>query len=136
MTEAQAQRAVDILRKTAIGHDFYEVKNAPEVHEQFIRDAGFQYFIITRSGLKIDRIFIVLHGPDEDAPFIPVEVTNAAKDYYSWVNDHIWDLNRLQKQAEEIRIEPGDQCSNPYECWYYDYCHGIRREEQISIDGV
>ena len=34
--------AVDILRKTETGYDFYEVKNASEVHEQFIRDAGFQ----------------------------------------------------------------------------------------------
>ena len=128
--------AVDILRKTETGHDFYEVKNAAEVHEQFIRDAGFQYYIISRSGLRINRIFIVIHGPDEENPFVPVEVTEEARGLYGWINDHIWDLNRMQKGPEEIAAEPGEQCSKPYECWYYEYCHGENREpEQMRIGG-
>ena len=116
--------AADILRKTGTGYDLYEVKNASELHEQFVKDAGFQYYIITRCKVKIGKVFIVLHGPDEDDPFLPVDVTREAKGYYKWVNDHIWDLNRRQKEAEEIMIEPGAQCTEPYECWYYGYCHG------------
>ena len=116
--------AVDILRKTETGYDFYEVKNAPAVYPQFIKDAGFQYYIIARRKVKIGKIYIVIHGPDEDDPFVPVDVTEEAKSYYKWINDHIWDLNRMQKQPEEVASEPGDQCSNPYECWYYGYCHG------------
>ena len=115
--------AVDILRKTETGYDFYEVKNAPEVHEQFIRDAGFQYYIMTRCKLKIGRICIVTHGEDEENPFVINDVTSRAKSYYRWINDNIWDLNRMQKEREEIMTEPGDQCMNPYECWYYGYCH-------------
>ncbi len=120
--------AVDILRRTETGHDFYEVKNAPEVHEQFVRDAGFQYYIISRSGLKIDRIFIVTHGPDEGNPFVPVEITREAKGYYRWINENIWDLNRMQKQPEEVQALPGEHCTSPYECWYYDYCHGCKKD--------
>ena len=123
--------AVDILRKTETGHDFYEVKNAPEVHEQFVRDAGFQYYIISRSGLKINRIFIVTHGPDEENPFVPVEITKEAKAYYRWINNNIWGLNRMQKEPEEVQIEPGEHCTNPYECWYYDYCHGCNKDTQM-----
>lgn len=115
--------AVDILRKTSSGYDFYEVKNASEVHEQFIEDAGFQYYIISRCGVKINHIFIVTHGPDEENPFVPVEITSQAKEYYRWINEHIWDLNRMQKEKDEIQVEPGEQCTSPYECWYYGYCH-------------
>ena len=125
--------AVDILRKTETGYDFYEVKNAPEVRDQFVRDAAFQYYIITRSGLKISRIFIVTHGPDEENPFLPVEITKQAKDLYSWVNDHIWNLNRIGKQAEEVNVEPGPQCTEPYECWYYNYCHPLSRTGLASF---
>ena len=125
--------AVDILRKTETGHDFYEVKNAGEVKEQFVRDAGFQYYIITRTGLKINRIFIVTHG--EDKEFVPVDVTKEVKGYYKWINDNIWDLNRMQKEREEVLVEPGEHCSEPYECWYYDYCHG-RRDEQVEMEGI
>lgn len=52
---------VDILRKRIPAMTFMRLKNSPEVPEQFILDAGFQYHIITRCGLKIGRIFIVTH---------------------------------------------------------------------------
>ena len=58
-----------------------------------------------------------------------MEVTAQAKGYYRWINDNIWDLNRMQKEREEVIVAPGDQCSNPYECWYYGYCHGEMNEE-------
>ena len=103
------------------------MKNTPEVHEQFIRDAGFQYYIISRCGLGIGKIFIVLHGPDEEHPFQPLDVTKQAKGYYQWINDNIWDLNKMQKETEEVAVEPGDQCCNPYECWYFEYCHDSRK---------
>ena len=122
--------AADILRRTETGYDLYEVKNASELHEQFIKDAGFQYYIITRCKVKIGKVFIVLHGPDEEHPFLPVDVTQEAKGYYKWINDHIWDLNRRQKEPEEIQIEPGLQCTEPYDCWYYGYCHGENSQEQ------
>ena len=115
--------AVDILRKTGTGYDLYEVKNAPTVQEQFIRDAAFQYYIVRRCKLPVGRVFLVLHGPDEKEPFLPVEVTEQVKSLYTWVNDHIWDLNRMQKQGAEIEIAPGEQCTVPYDCWYYGYCH-------------
>ena len=123
--------AVDILRKTETGYDFYEVKNAPEVREQFVKDAGFQYYIITRCGLSIGRIFIVTHGPDEENPFVPVDVTEEAKACYAWINENIWALNRMQKEKDEPAIPPGDHCTSPYECWYYHYCHDD--SEQLSL---
>ena len=116
--------AVDILRKTETGYDIYEVKNTEELHDQFIRDAAFQYYIISRCALKIGKVFIVLHGKDPEYPFSPVEVTQEVKGLYKWINEHIWDLNRLQKSQDELTVEPGDQCTEPYECWYYSYCHG------------
>ena len=75
------------------------------------------------------------HGPDEENPFVPVDVTEAAKALAPWVNEHIWDLNRMQKEKEEVAAEPGEQCTCPYECWYYAYCHGERTEpEQTRLD--
>ena len=52
-----------------------------------------------------------------------MDVTREAKGYEKWINDHIWHLNRMQKQPDEVVIAPSDQCCDPYECWYYGYCH-------------
>ena len=72
---------------------------------------------------------------DIDDPFVPVEITHQAKDYYDWINDNIWELNRLQKEKREIEKAPGSQCTEPYECWYYDYCHGMMNvPEQINMN--
>ena len=87
--------AVDILRKTDTGYDMYEVKNAPEVYPQFIKDTAFQYYIVTRCKIRIGRAFVVIHGNDEENPFEPVDVTTEVKRLYKWINDHIWDLNRM-----------------------------------------
>ncbi|MBR1455861.1 MAG: hypothetical protein IJ594_01715 [Oscillospiraceae bacterium] len=121
--------AVDILRRTEGGYELYEVKNAPAVRPQFVRDAAFQYYIVRRCRLPVERVFLVLHGEDEDAPFVPVDVTEEVKGLYDWVNGHIWDLNRMQKQAEEPGQEPGAQCERPYACWYYGYCHAQEERE-------
>lgn len=115
--------ALDILRKTSTGYDIYEVKNAPAVYDQFVRDVGFQYYIVSRCKVKIGNIYIVTHGNDEENPFVINDVTEQAKAYAKWVNDNIWDLNRMQKEPEEVQVEVGEQCSKPYECWYYEYCH-------------
>ena len=123
--------AVDILRKTETGYDMYEVKNAPVVREQFVKDAGFQYYILNRCKVNVGRISIVTHGDDEEDPFVVNDVTEEAQAFAATVNDHIWDLNKMQKQSEEIDVPVGEQCSKPYECWYYDYCHN--GTQQITL---
>lgn len=127
--------AADILRKTEAGWDFYEVKNTKELKDQFIKDAAFQYYIMDRCKVRIQKIYIVLHGPDEENPFLPVEITEQAKALAPWINDNIWDLNRMWKEKEEPNIEPGEQCACPYECWYYGYCH-TPKPEQIEMEPV
>ncbi len=122
--------AVDILRKTPSGYDLYEVKNSPGVQEQFVKDAAFQYYLLHRSRLKIGRIFIVIHGPDEADPFVPVDVTEEVRGKEKWINDHIWDLNRKQKEREEPSVAPGKQCTEPYECWYCGYCLGQGKQDE------
>ena len=116
--------AVDILRRTPAGYDMYEVKNAGEVRPQFVKDAAFQYYILLRCGVRVGKAFLVLRGETEEEPFRIEEVTREVRKLYSWINDHIWELNRVKKAPEEIRTEPGPQCTDPYPCWYWAYCHG------------
>ncbi len=128
--------AADILKKNGDCYDFYEVKNSPEVREQYIKDAGFQYYIMMKSGLKVGRISIVTHGPDESDPFVINDVTEAAKEKAAWVNENIWELNRMQKRPDEIETEPGTQCMEPYPCWYYGYCHGKENVQEEQENGI
>ena len=55
------------------------------------------------------------------------DITKQAKAYLKWIDDNLWDLNRMQKQPEEIMVEPGEQCIKPYECLVFPECHGSRK---------
>lgn len=114
--------AVDILRKVDGGYDIYEVKDSDGVHEQFIKDIGFQRWILQKCGVTIKNCYVVYHGEDENNPFVIEEVTEQAKSYSYEVDDNIWILDRIKKQAEEPKIVMGEQCDTPYECWYKGYC--------------
>ncbi len=115
--------AVDILKKVDGGYELYEVKNCGTVEDQFVKDVGFQRYIVTRSGIRLKKCFIVYHGPDENNPFMIEDVSKKAKEYSETINDNIWRLGKIKNQDEEVIVEPGKQCSTPYECWYYGYCH-------------
>ena len=101
----------------------YEVKNCGTVEEQFVKDVGFQRYIVTRSGKRLKKCFIVYHGLDENNPFLIEDVSKKAKEYSETINDNIWRLGKIKSQADEVTMELGEQCSTPYECWYYGYCH-------------
>lgn len=115
--------AVDILRKVGEGYELYEVKNSSGVSEQFIKDVGFQRYILIRCGVRLKKCCIVYHGEDEANPYVIEDVSEKAKAFSETVNDNIWRLGKIKFQKEEVMQEPGSQCKEPYECWYYDYCH-------------
>ena len=117
--------AVDILRKVDNGYEIYEVKDAPEVKVQFVKDIGFQRWILQKCGLKIVACYVVYHGEDESNPFVIEDVTSEAKSYSYEVDDNIWRLGKIKKQTEEPEISMGEHCNCPYECWYLNYCKKI-----------
>ena len=116
--------AADILRLTERGYELYEVKNSDGVKEQFVRDVGFQRYILTRCGVRVCKCFIVYRGESAQKPYAVADVTAQAKAYSETVDDHIWRLNKIKMQAEEVDQATGMQCETPYRCWYYEYCHG------------
>ena len=117
--------AIDILKKGLLGYDIYEVKDAPQVEEQFIKDVGFQRYLALRCGVKVRKCYIVYHGKDEKTPYEIEDVTAKAKEYSRWVDENIWTLAKIKKQENEPDIQPGEQCNCPYECWYFRYCKKI-----------
>lgn len=122
--------AVDILRKTESGYEIYEVKSSEELQQQHLKDVGFQRFIVTRCGVKVVRCFVVLPGEDGGEQYRVINVSAPAREYSEWVKQNIWELNKIKLQKEEVFVPTGSQCSFPYECWYYGYCHAAEREEE------
>ena len=116
--------AVDILKYNdySNSYDLFEVKNCPSVEIQHIKDATFQAELLKRIGLNINNVFIIYHGNDNAYPFVIENITNSTSEYANYIKDNLGRLNVVKNQESEPLCEMGEQCDNPYECWYYHYC--------------
>ena len=118
--------AVDILHKVDEGvYELYEVKDSPSVKPQFVKDAGYQAWVLDKCGIQLDGVFVVYHYDDENDPFEPVDVTEEAIEFAHVVDENIERLNTLKASKTEVMQEMGAQCAEPYECWYCEYCETI-----------
>ena len=120
--------AADIIRwdKERKCYDLYEVKNSASVSEQFIKDAGFQAYLIREVGLNLNRVYIIFHAQE---PYDIMDVTQKANNCAQWVSENIGRLGGVATQEEEVICNTGMQCSCPYECWYYSYCRDLECRE-------
>ena len=134
--------AADILRREENGYALYEVKNTYTVRDEFIKDLGFQRFLLRKCGVPITSSNLVLRGDtppegvtipaDENAQFLDcdgfrykiVNVSDKVRDAERLASDCIFELGKLKKKdACMPQIGVGAQCDAPYRCWYYEYCH-------------
>ena len=123
--------AVDILKKVGGRYEIYEVKNSPQVEEQFIKDLAFQRYILLCSGVRISKCFVI-YSPKTDEKYAIEEVTDRVKSYSEWVKENIWKLSKIKSQPTEPQIAMGEQCQTPYECWYCEYCKREKNENKGS----
>ncbi len=124
--------AVDILHRVEGDiWELYEVKDSPEVKEQFIHDATFQAWVLDQCGVVLDGIYVVYHYEDELDPFEPVDITEEAIEYARIVGENVYRLQDVKNSREEIMAECGEQCSSPYECWYRDYCESLGAPQKV-----
>lgn len=126
--------AADILKKTSYGYELYEVKNASLPRKEFLVDLGFQSYLIRKSGVPLERCFLILRGENEaeaeedgensKTTFKIVDETREARIFERVAEKNIRTFSNLKrKEAEEPKISVGKQCEEPYKCWYYGYCH-------------
>lgn len=118
--------AVDILHRVdGDVWELYEVKDSPEVEEQHIHDAAYQAWVLDKCGVQLDGVYVVYHYNDELDPFEPVDVTEEAIEYAAVVEENVERLLAVKSAQEEIMTPCGEQCDEPHECWYKEYCHAV-----------
>ena len=122
--------AMDILVKRKDKWYAYEVKASTGVKEPFLQDAALQYYVITKSGIKLEDIFIlllnstyILNGElDLQQLFTPTSVLEEVKKRQSDIAAKILDLKIMLKLKKLPDIEMGEQCNKPYPCDFQGFC--------------
>lgn len=125
--------SVDILKNNLDGVEIYEVKSSTDVHDIYLDDASYQYFVLSNLGLNVKKVCIVyinkqcVRGKELEIEklFNIQDITDIAKSKQNEIKKNIEMANKYMDEHNEDS-EPnndiGMHCSNPYKCEFWEYC--------------
>jgi len=125
--------SVDILKNDTDGVEIYEVKSSTEIHDIYIDDVAYQYYVLTNLGIKVKKANVVYinnqyikHGEIELEKLFKIEeITETVKSMQEEIKETIKSINKFIEEHGENN-EPqkslGMECMEPYPCEYWEYC--------------
>ena len=122
--------SVDILKKKGNKYEIYEVKSSSTLKDIYIKDASYQYYVLTSLGLNVTKVSIVYlnrnyirYGNlDLNKLFIKADVTENVVELKEEVASNIKDINEYMESISEPDDDIGEHCFTPYECPFFKYC--------------
>jgi len=129
----------DILFRAGKVWDLYEVKSTTQVKDIHLHDVAFQIFCFEKAGYRLRKAMLmhvdssyVRHGDIEPKKLfgtddISKDVKLLTKDIEKTAQQFVNDID----SKTCLEIEPGSQCTDPYECPFYEYCK--KEPEPYSI---
>ena len=131
---------VDILEKTADGHQLVEVKASNSQKPEHIGDVAIQKHVVEACGVKISAAEVLhLNGefrnPDSGDLFAGTDVTAEVARFLPGVADEITrQRDMLAGPIPTVRI--GSQCDEPHECPFKKRCWPDRLDHISNLAGV
>jgi len=131
--------SVDILKKNNDSYEIYEVKSSTTLKEVFIKDASYQYYVLTSLGLNVTKCSIVYlnrnytrHGPlNLEKLFIKHDITDDVIALKEKVKDNIDAINQYMENESEPKDDIGEYCFTPYSCPFFKYCTRNIKENNV-----
>ncbi len=122
--------SVDILKKNKDNYEIYEVKSSTGVHDVYINDASYQYYVLTSLGLNVTKCSIItinssyerVGNIELDKLFTINDITNEVKSLQPKVRENIKKINTYMDSDIERDEKVDDHCYNPYLCPFFSYC--------------
>jgi len=110
--------------------DIYEVKGSTEIKDEYLWDIAFQKKVLEVMGLPVGKTYIIYinrkyvrHGEINPKELFIVTNTDALiKDNLAEIDQHIQEAFDVLANKKEPQIRIIDQCYDPYECPFVDYC--------------
>ena len=133
----------DILyRSINGGFDLIEVKSSTSVKQEHIPDVAIQLHVLESSGIPVGKAYLmhvdnsyVYQGGSYNLTqlFRLTDVTGLARAFLaSTAPQELAGMWYVLEQDDAPEIDIGPQCTKPYRCGFYGYCH--RDEPEHSIE--
>jgi len=132
----------DLLPRVGVGaFDLIEVKSTTSTKEEHVFDVAVQLYVLEGSGIKVRRACLchinneyVYQGGEYELEelFAIDDITEEARQLQPQVLQELLDMRRPLWKPEAPDIKPGRQCSHPYTCPFYGFCHTDEPEHHVS----
>lgn len=111
--------------------DIVEVKCNTVIHEVNVRDIAYQRFVLEHAGLKVGKSMLMHPRPGVKISwavsakdvFVQEDVTTRAEAYLPEIIGNVTKIRSACSLDNEPEIPCGEQCTKPYRCPLYDWCH-------------
>ena len=124
--------SVDILKNDVDGIEIYEVKSSTYIHNIYLDDASYQYYVLKNLGLNVKSVNIVYlnkeyyrSGELEISKLFNIKnITDIAIQKQNEIKNKIEEINKymLENNEKEPEKDIDIYCFKPYECQYWPYC--------------
>ncbi|HOX14569.1 MAG TPA: DUF2779 domain-containing protein [Smithellaceae bacterium] len=143
LTYKNCYARADILEP--VGEDEWnliEVKSSTEVKDVNYPDVGFQYYVYSGAGLKIDKCYLMcidntyIRKGDIDPSklFKKIDVTDEIKTSYSkMVESNVAEMVNAIASETFIETGIGTHCNDPYECPLIDRCWSFLPDRNVFL---
>ena len=133
----------DILEPAGKGKwNLIEVKSSTELKDVNNFDIGFQYYVYTGAGLKIDKCYLmcidntyIRNGDiDPDKLFKKIDITHDIKTSYSKaIENNVAEMVKTIAANTYAEIGIGTHCNDPYECPLIEKCWSFLPERNVFL---
>ena len=124
--------SVDILKNDVDGIEIYEVKSSTYIHNIYLDDASYQYYVLKNLGLNVKSVNIVYLNKEYyrsgeleiNKLFNIKNITDIAIQKQNEIKNKIEEVNKymLENNEKEPEKDIDLYCFKPYECPYWQYC--------------
>lgn len=102
--------------------DIYEIKLNTELNNAILNDLAIQYYICkVRFGDKLNSFNVVLRTDEAGEKWSILNLKNDLEELQAEVENKINRFKTILKE-DEPNISMGEQCNQPYECEFIEYC--------------
>jgi hypothetical protein len=135
--------AVDILVLHEDRYCAYEVKSTMRISEVYLQDVALQYYVILKSGLPLDRFFIMhLNKPLEEALqkqddiFIETDITDYCQVLLAQTEARVLKALQILSDGQMPQVPVGEHCEKPYRCDFWGFCHSSQSDSTASTQAI
>lgn len=132
----------DILARNTDGTwELLEVKSGKSVKDVYMWDLAFQQYVLFMAGLKTNRFCIIQLNPEYVHPggdlileelFYKANLTDKLPELISYLPSKIDDLQSALAGNMAPEVDIGQQCCDPYDCPFWDYCTAHKPKHWIQ----